>query len=373
MDSENNNITFRKNKRTISLNETITESLDTTMFSLANTSLGGANTCCEELQGQIKALTSKLLSAHTDIDDMRSEIKELKDELKKCSEFITNLKSSAVTEKHTKASSSKKKGESNNKNQKKEIRDMKENIANENIPQRSPVMNEEAIYSYRKNIKVTPKPITNKQNNKICIISSNNCNSILYTAREKLPDFEICHYIKPHCGVRQLLEQLKQKLINYTMKDFCIVLIGEDDFNTTGNNVDMIYDIRNTLKDILTTNIILCLPNFKLNNWSNMFNSRIENFNNLLYLDVMTHLYTYILDSNLNLSYDSVMFDQRTGRINNNGISTIFEDLKLIIEEISTTPDLNCVDINNVTPTDPAGADTHDNHNVPTTSKLFLV
>lgn len=39
-----------------------------------------------------------------------------------------------------------------------------------------------------------------------------------------------------------------------------------------------------------------------------MFNWRVETFNNLLYLDIMTHEHAYILDSNKYLDYNYNMF-----------------------------------------------------------------
>lgn len=172
----------------------------------------------------------------------------------------------------------------------------------------------------------------------ICIISTNNTNDIMNTAKNTLRNYDICHYIKTKCGIQELLKGIKSKVMNYTMRDYCIILIGEEDFRTTDNYFNLIYNIRSALQEIDNTNIIIGLPTFKFNNRSMMFNSRIENFNNLLYLDIMTHFHAYLLDSNLHLTYDATMFDEWTGKINNYGIKTIFDDLKQLIEEIAGIP-----------------------------------
>lgn len=58
-----------------------------------------------------------------------------------------------------------------------------------------------------------------------------------------------------------------------------------------------------------------------------MYNSRIETFNNLLYLDIHSYNYAILFDSNLDLTYDRTMF-KFNGSINDHGIKNIFENLK---------------------------------------------
>lgn len=178
--------------------------------------------------------------------------------------------------------------------------------------------------------------IKKQRKNKICIVSTNNTNKILPIAQNKLKSYNICHYIKSNCGTQQLLKGLKTKLINYTMNDYCVILIGEHDFKKTENYFKLIMEIRTSFKDINNTNIIICVPTFKFNGRSDLYNSRIETFNNLLYLDIMTHFHAYFLDSNLNLNYDSTMFNQHTGILNNRGMNVVFECIKQLIQELST-------------------------------------
>lgn len=67
-----------------------------------------------------------------------------------------------------------------------------------------------------------------------------------------------------------------------------------------------------------------------------MFNARIEAFNQLLDLDVVTHEYAYLVDSNLHLSYDFTMFHRRSGTLNNRGLRQVFGDLRVRIADIDS-------------------------------------
>lgn len=130
-----------------------------------------------------------------------------------------------------------------------------------------------------------------------------------------------------------MLTSIETKLINFTKNDLCIIFIGEEDFLKTKDYLDIIYHLRSTLLSIKNTNIIICAPIYKYEENMNLFNWRIEHFNNLLYLDAITHKYAEVLDSNLNLKYDHTMFYKKSGKLNNYGLSVIFNDLnKMIIK-----------------------------------------
>lgn len=127
---------------------------------------------------------------------------------------------------------------------------------------------------------------------------------------------------------------IELKLQNFTMDDFCIILIGEADFNSTNDSISLVLAIRESLQKVQHTNVILCVPTFKCKSYANMYNWRIENFNNLLYLDIITHEHCYSHDSNKHLTYDHSMFSKITGAINNLGMYTIFKDIKVQMESI---------------------------------------
>lgn len=162
-------------------------------------------------------------------------------------------------------------------------------------------------------------------------MSSNNVNTILSTAQNTFPSHDICHYILTNCGIKRLLNNLDKKLLNFTKNDYCLIFIGSKDFESTVNYSDLIIDIRDILMKLQHTNIILCLPSYKFNGYSVLYNSRIEAFSNLLFHDIYTYSYAILIDSNLNLNYDDTMFYKRSGILNNLGLKTIFDSLKSFI------------------------------------------
>lgn len=131
-----------------------------------------------------------------------------------------------------------------------------------------------------------------------------------------------------------MLYNIDAKLKYFTLNDFCVILIGEEDFKTTAAYFDLIFYIRSTLSEIKHTNIIICTPTFKYGRHTNIYNCRVENFNNLLYLVILAHEHAYFLDSNKNLSCDIKMFDNFTGKLNNYGMSIAFTDIFYYINDI---------------------------------------
>lgn len=76
-----------------------------------------------------------------------------------------------------------------------------------------------------------------------------------------------------------------------------------------------------------------------------MFNSRIEYFNRLLYLDILTLQYAYLFDSNLNLDYDYSSFSRLNGKINNHSLDVIFKDISAAIDEFLDTSQTDKEDV----------------------------
>lgn len=124
---------------------------------------------------------------------------------------------------------------------------------------------------------------------KICIISNKTC-KILSIAEETLLNYRLYHYLTPHCGVNKLIKNIADKTKNFTEQDYCVICIGEEHFKKTNNYP--VITFRESLLPFKHTNILLCLPIFKFNSHSLMFNCRIEAFNNLLYLDVQLYTLT---------------------------------------------------------------------------------
>lgn len=174
----------------------------------------------------------------------------------------------------------------------------------------------------------------NPKRRKICLISSNTKNNVLQSTESRLPQVQICHYLTPGGGVTQLLDGIENKLKDFTYEDHCVIFIGEHDFLEAVRYDMLIRYIRSKLMGIKNTNIIICLPTFKYCKHVNLFNKRIEIFNNLLYLDNNTFEYVYLIDSNKDLKYTSEMFNIITGHINKRGFRTILNNIERQISDI---------------------------------------
>lgn len=174
---------------------------------------------------------------------------------------------------------------------------------------------------------------------KLCIIS-NYSNYMIQLMRQAFRNENMCLYLKPGAGTRELFDGLQCKLRDFTLQDFCIIYIGDKDFKKSVNYYRLVNFIQDQVSLVQNTNVIICLPTFKIN-YSNLFVKRVEIFSNLLYTNNLKHEYYYILDSNLNLSYDNDMFSWH-GNVNKKGLLIIFNDLmKLLIFVNSDMNDSN--------------------------------
>lgn len=169
---------------------------------------------------------------------------------------------------------------------------------------------------------------------KLCIISSNSRNKILQYTRNIIDHSEICHYITPGASISQILNGIKNKLRHFNSNDYCVIFIGDTDFKETNEYSKLIINIRNILQEVQHTNIILCLPTYKSGNYANLYNKRVETFNNLLYRDNKYYEYAYLLDSNKKLEYYTKMYTIK-GFVSNFGYKIIIENMNELIREIS--------------------------------------
>lgn len=334
------NITLRKNR---TKSET-----DVDEFSSSNTTLEGSTKSLVEvlsdetddeiqcLKQEIAKLKMELISAHDEISNLSIENSQLKETISKLSNkhnllIKTTKKLSSNILTPTKKTNTSQVGATLTT----PLRVAKNKANQTPTGSKNRVSTSVAINPYVASSQRHHKQIETGKNN-ICLISSNKTNKILSIAECTFAGCNICHYLTPNCGIIKLLSNLYCKISNFTMRDYCIIFIGEDDFQMTKNYSDLIVCIREALSDINHTNVILCLPTYKFNYYSAMYNWRIEIFNNLLYHDIQSYNYALLLDSNLNLSCDYSMFLRRTGKLNNHGMSNIFCDLKyLISNEIS--------------------------------------
>lgn len=167
---------------------------------------------------------------------------------------------------------------------------------------------------------------------KLCIISSSGSNQItqLIANQDFGRRYEYCHYIKTGAGALQLLEGIDKKLTDFSFGDYCLIVLGEQDFNQQKDNMKLIREIRNILQKILHTNVIVLPPTYICG--APIFNYKVEMFNKLLYKDVNEHQYAYMLDSNRDLIYS--MFSPRTGKLNKAGMRALLFSVRNLIYEI---------------------------------------
>ncbi|KAG7300777.1 hypothetical protein JYU34_015106, partial [Plutella xylostella] len=90
--------------------------------------------------------------------------------------------------------------------------------------------------------RIQTKPIPSK----MVILSSNKHNKIMEIAEETYPsNLRLTHLLYPNLGTRGLLEKLEQDEIkNLTLKDICIILLGEEEFATTNNYFELVLHLR---------------------------------------------------------------------------------------------------------------------------------
>lgn len=332
------NITFRR-RRTYSDSSNVSEltftenTLDVTTSSLPDVSDQYVNQQIIQLKEEIENLKINLNSAHDEIESLSLENNELKrtnTELMKINELYKRISSSPA--KPNSSIKKKKQNVKHNANKTTQTEIINDNKCKQvrNIPDdennKSGVIND--------NVKESAQNEVRKS--QICVLSTDKKTNVLTIADKYLTcdRFKVCQYLKPHVGTVNLLDGIKNKLKEYTLKDYCIILIGEEDFKTTQNYFNIIFTLRKTLCEITNTNLIICLPTYKCRPNSNVYNWRVENFNNLLYLDIVTNNYAYLIDSNLNLTYDYRMFNSHTGEINYIGKKTIFRDVEELINSI---------------------------------------
>ena len=346
------NITFRKTPKTRTKstelsgddeNSLVNTTLDGTSNSLPNMSAEENLLQLMELQQKIEKLNMELNSAHEEINNLSIENSKLKktisdmdskhELLKKATRKLTQ--DIGTPNKNFKISTPRCKGSQKKKSSIPSMLDLHEPTiftpAATTPSKTQPITTEQKVH---KESDSNRKPTYTR--NKICIVSTNKRNKILLIAEETFRNFQVCHYMSPNCGTLQLINNLDKKLDDYTMQDFCVIMIGEEDFRTTKDYVNIVIELRETIKKIQHTNVILCVPTFKLSNYSTMFNWRIETFNNLLHLDLETYEYVTVLDSNLDLSYDFSMFSEYNKKINDHGMRNIFQNLLSIINGFPT-------------------------------------
>lgn len=311
----------------------------------------------EEMKKQICNLQGRLLSAENEIDNLLSENYSLKNRLVEYEskiKYLTTICRSTDKINIPKSNSKRKhrrktldyllvNSTQNSEAQNSLTEQYFETKNIDNVKCYSNQSDQDASTDYTKKTSDQVTPDTTK----ICIISSTS-KDVLIMSERNLENARLCHYKLNQGGICRLFENLHSKLSDFTLSDYCVIFIGEPDFEVTKDYKVLVEHIRTTLQKVQHTNIILCLPCFKYNNKANVFNNRIETFNSLLYRDNIKFQYAVLFDSNKNLEYSYSMFSRFTGKVNRNGMAIIFSDLKHLI---------SCI--------------THSYSNLPTTATFF--
>lgn len=330
-------VTTRKRRRSLSQNETrlTSQSSFDSRYSLPELSMRGRDLEIESLKNEIQELKEKLESANNEVDNLSIEVMTLKSVIQKKdkkTELYKNMYVESMTSSKKKIYA--KKSRVDNDADQDNILD----ITYKELNITKPIQHHDSIDLKKANgsdeVPETCSSTTSGTKSKIMIISSNKRNKIRQMVEQTFESFDVCHFLTPNVGIRVLLRDINTKLETFTHQDYCVLFIGEEDFRTSNDYKELVAFIRETLTNLNHTNIILCLPTFKCGKTTNIYNRRIETFNSYLYQDTQRYEYAYLLDANLNLTYDWRMFSGRWGILNNRGMKTIISDLGFIIRDL---------------------------------------
>lgn len=294
----------------------------------------------QELTKRIDDLTLQLSTANYEIENLSLENMNLKETIVKLTQKNDIYKKVTA---QTLQNATPKKGQSASSTPIKKGNDQKGKERSICMPSTAAKSSRQVVH----NKEMTQKPqITNtkteqiKERNKMCIISSNKRNELLQIACETFGDrFNLCHYLTTGGSLKDLMGSLAKKTESFTRDDYCIIMIGEADFLKTKDYCNLVLMIRELSQAIDHTNTIICLPTYKFGEYNMMFNSRVEIFNNLMYLDALTYQHVYVYDTNSMLSYDHNMYSGKQGVLNNYGMRRALENLKMEINHLQQQSD----------------------------------
>lgn len=165
----------------------------------------------------------------------------------------------------------------------------------------------------------------NQPKTKLCIISNQkNKNSLQAIEHAFQTEANFCHYVAPNGSIKDILKNLDVKLNDFTYNDFCVIFIGSKDITSNENSINLVNYLRETLQYVTHTNVIITLPTFVCG--ALIYNYKVEMFNSLLTMDLQTHNYAYVFDTNYDLTLD--MFSYYSGKITQFGLRNVFLNLK---------------------------------------------
>lgn len=338
------NITFRRTQTTsepmanvseVLMNQTIDESDN----SLPDTSIDSNNEEVLKLKERINKLELELKIAHQEIESLSTENNKLKTQ----NNEILN-KAESCGKKNRSPESSKNKARTPLKKGQGKAKAKKTETPTQSL--KTKFDSDTKCNTGKETHSKCSKKVKSPKKRKLHIIS--NCNYI--GALENIDNtfrkqFDFFHFVSPGSGLKEILSDMNKKVQNLTINDYCMIMIGEKDFRSSEDYIELVKLIRQSLKPITHTNIIICCPTYVRG--SLLHNYRVELFNHLLYLDIMNNEYAYFFDTNLDLPLD--MFSNHTGKLNKLGTKRVFENIfdRLIIDIQNYPFDSDTIDTSN--------------------------
>lgn len=361
------NITFRRARSNSDNNKTnvsgvSSEILDGTTSSLPDISSDEID-ITQQLQNQIKTLEIDLKSAHTEIETLSLENNNLKrknDELMKKNELYKKVTQSPIA-KQKSPTPKKKPAILTNTQHTQTVQDKTPIRTVHTQTETGLIVNKRTTTTEANNTqesKLQKQPLlervepTNANHKNIRVLSTNRKHKVLSAAADGVPinkKYEICHFLTPNVNIGQLIKGLDTKLSGFTKNDYCIILIGEEDFRNPNDYYKISSQLRYILQKVKHTNIVICLPTYKYYMATDAYNWRVDNFRKLLHLEVQALNHVFLFDPNKNGTYDSSMIHRHSGTINNSGMRAIFKGLHNLIEEIEQKYSNHKVQLNNLT------------------------
>lgn len=355
------NVTQRRYipQRTSSMSDITKDTIfDSSMTSLPSISLNESWTRAD-LWEKINALTEELKNtvcelkiAHQEIENLNGENYRLKMDLQKTHKIIENYKKINIVDNITRTPVSRRKMKKNKRHSLDTSTSLHPNpLADWGRPSEHVKLLPNPLADANKSLttlslssgnslsvipessNISPLPNNNTSVNsvtgtkrKLCILSNRHFTGSLNTIEDTFSsEFNFCRYLLPNFRIKELFTNLKNKLCNFTMDDYCIILLGEADFKLDCNFIELINTLTDAIKDINMTNVIICTPTYVLG--APVYNYKIELFNTLLQVELQKNQFVHFFDSNESLNYE--MFSDLSGRINKFGLIHIFKTIMM--------------------------------------------
>ncbi|KAL4708875.1 hypothetical protein ACJJTC_003957 [Scirpophaga incertulas] len=238
---ENVNMRNRCRRKSSSLIDLSKESIfDSTMMSLPNSSLNESLNATDQYE-KIQALTIRLeqcslqlKSAHQEIENLLSENYRLKQDLNKSLTTIEHYKKLDMSNQPSGTPLLIKNKRKNKRNSVSTPLKCHIEVSTKNPEENPNAPNSETCNPY-----ITSNLKLKGTKRKLCVISNKHYSGSLQCVEEGFSaDFTVCRYLSPNSSIKQLLDGLKNKLLDYTFNDYCIVLLGLDNiYQIISNNI----------------------------------------------------------------------------------------------------------------------------------------